>query len=132
VHIGSGIKRIRNLCREYGVAEPRIEVSEYWFTVSFPRPNVESESELVSSIPQVTPHVRKLAERLHGEMNPEEIMDALELKDRMHFANSYLKPALDAGMAEMTIPDKQRSSKQRYRLTELGRELLKQKGKEQS
>ena len=34
-HIGSGIKRIRNLCREYGVAEPRIEVAEHWFTVSF-------------------------------------------------------------------------------------------------
>jgi ATP-dependent DNA helicase RecG len=42
-HIGSGIKRIRNLCREYGVAEPRIEVSEHWFTVIFPRPEVEAE-----------------------------------------------------------------------------------------
>lgn len=37
-HIGSGIKRIRNLCREYGVFEPQIEVSEHWFTVIFPRP----------------------------------------------------------------------------------------------
>lgn len=36
-HIGSGIKRIRNLCREYGVAEPRLEVSEHWFTVIFQR-----------------------------------------------------------------------------------------------
>jgi len=26
-HIESGIKRIRNLCREYGVAEPEIDVS---------------------------------------------------------------------------------------------------------
>jgi len=29
-HIGSGIRRIRNLCREYGVAEPQIEVAEHW------------------------------------------------------------------------------------------------------
>ncbi len=37
-HIGSGIKRIRNLCREYDVDEPGIEVAEHWFTMRFPRP----------------------------------------------------------------------------------------------
>jgi len=37
-HIGSGIKRIRSLCREYNVPNPRLEVSDHWFTVSFPRP----------------------------------------------------------------------------------------------
>jgi len=47
-------------------------------------------------------------------------MHALGLKDRMHFTNDYLRPALDAGLVEMTIPDKPRSSKQRYRLTGLG------------
>jgi len=31
-----------------------------------------------------------------------------------------------------SVPDKLRSSKQRYRLTELGQELLKRQGKEQS
>jgi hypothetical protein len=35
--IGSGVQRIRDLCRDYGVAEPRFEVSENWLTVSFPR-----------------------------------------------------------------------------------------------
>jgi hypothetical protein len=29
----------------------------------------------------------------------------------------YLRPALDAGLIEMTQPDKPRSSKQKYRLT---------------
>ena len=37
-NIGSGIKRIRDLCREHGVAEPIIDVSEHWVTVTFPRP----------------------------------------------------------------------------------------------
>ena len=37
-NIGSGIKRIRDLCREHGVAEPMIDVSEHWVTVTFPRP----------------------------------------------------------------------------------------------
>ena len=35
-----------------------------------------------------------------------------------------LNPLLDAGLAEMTIPNKPRSSKQRYRLTDMGRQVL--------
>ena len=37
-NIGSGIKRIRELCRGHGVAEPTIDVSEHRVTVTFPRP----------------------------------------------------------------------------------------------
>lgn len=36
--IGSGIRRIRQECRDYGVAEPLIEVSEHWVTTTFARP----------------------------------------------------------------------------------------------
>ena len=36
-NIGSGIRRIRDLCREHGVQEPRIDVSEHWVTVTFQR-----------------------------------------------------------------------------------------------
>ena len=46
------------------------------------------------------------------------------LRDREHFMNSVLKPLLDSGLLEMTIPDKPRSSKQKYRLTNKGRALL--------
>jgi ATP-dependent DNA helicase RecG len=42
------------------------------------------------------------------------------LKDRMHFANECLQPAVDAGLIEMTIPDKPQSSKQNYRITAAG------------
>jgi ATP-dependent DNA helicase RecG len=46
------------------------------------------------------------------------------LRDREHFMDSVLKPLLDNGLLEMTIPDKPRSSKQKYRLTEKGRKLI--------
>ena len=36
--IGSGIRRIRQLCRDYEVAEPLIDVSENWVTTTFARP----------------------------------------------------------------------------------------------
>ena len=38
---GSGIRRIRDLCREHGVAEPLIEVSDSWVTTTFHRPTSE-------------------------------------------------------------------------------------------
>ncbi|MFA4985452.1 MAG: hypothetical protein WC712_02600, partial [Candidatus Brocadiia bacterium] len=38
--------------------------------------------------------------------------------------DNYLHPALQAGFVEMTIPDKPRSSKQKYRLTDAGRRKL--------
>ncbi len=36
-NIGSGIKRLRDLCREHGVTEPTFDLSEHWVTVTFPR-----------------------------------------------------------------------------------------------
>ena len=39
--IGSGIRRIRDLCREQGLGEPVIEVSASWVTTSFHRPTSE-------------------------------------------------------------------------------------------
>ena len=35
--VGSGIRRIRDLCRAHGVAAPVIDVAEHWVTVTFPR-----------------------------------------------------------------------------------------------
>ena len=49
-----------------------------------------------------------------------ELMDLVGLKDRKHFTDAYLQPALESGLLEMTIADKPQSSKQRYRLTALG------------
>lgn len=52
--------------------------------------------------------------------------------NRTRFRKAILQPLIDADLMELTIPDKPRSSKQRYRMTELGQELLKRQGKEQS
>ena len=59
-----------------------------------------------------------------GDMKRKEIQSTLNLKHEDHFREAYLIPALEAGYIEMTIPDKPRSSKQRYRITALGEKVL--------
>jgi hypothetical protein len=59
-----------------------------------------------------------------GEMTRQAIQDALELANREHFRKTYLAPALEQGVIEMTVPNKPTSRSQRYRLTDLGKQWL--------
>ena len=61
---------------------------------------------------------------LDGEANREQLQRALKLSDRKSFRSRYLLPALELGLIEMTLPDKPTSSLQKYRLTALGKKLL--------
>ena len=55
-----------------------------------------------------------------------DLMGITGRSDRTKFRHQVLNPLLEAGLIEMTIPDKPRSSKQRYRLTERGRRILRE------
>ena len=46
------------------------------------------------------------------------------MKNRRHFSKRYLQPALGSALIEMTIPDKPRGSKQKYRLADKGEKWL--------
>ncbi|EIK44260.1 filamentation induced by cAMP protein Fic [Cellvibrio sp. BR] len=71
--------------------------------------------------PQVTPQVKELLSALKGEMSRDDLQTALGLQDRKSFSGRYLKPALNAGLIEMTIPEKPNSRLQKYRLTGISR-----------
>lgn len=88
-------------------------------------PNVAPQvpDKCPASTQQVTPQVENLIRCLDGECTRAEILQRLELRDRSNLTKEYLHPAIAEGLVEMTIPDKPRSSKQRYRLTSSGREL---------
>ena len=73
--------------------------------------------------PDATPYVRLLP-LLVGEMTRQQLREAIGLRDDEHFRRTYLIPALEAGLIEMTIPEKPRSSRQKYRLTAKGRQVL--------
>ena len=74
--------------------------------------------------PQVTPQVGELLANIQGEMSRESLQDALGLSDRKSFRQRYLKPALDEGLIEMTVPHKPNSRLQKYRLTDKGRQVV--------
>lgn len=73
--------------------------------------------------PEVTPQVVRLLAVLDKPMGREALMQALGLKDAKHFRQHYLKPAMAAGLVEMTQPDRPRSPTQQYRVTPAGRRL---------
>ena len=61
---------------------------------------------------------------MRAEMSREVLQSALGLRDRKSFRERYLRPALDGGLIEMTLPDKPSSRLQKYRLSEKGRQFL--------
>lgn len=54
------------------------------------------------------------------------LMEAAGQTNRTRFRNGMVKPLIDAGLVGPTIPDKPRSSKQKYRLTDKGKKWLKE------
>jgi len=52
--------------------------------------------------PQVTPQVNRLLRVLTGPLSRDALQQALELRDRKSFRQTYLAPALAAGLVEMT------------------------------
>ena len=120
----TGIPIILKEMRANGAAAPLFETDDdrLAFVIRLPRHPLAIDK--ASSTAQVTEEVERLLCALNGEMSRRELINALGMTHREHFRNAYLKPALDAGVIEMTLPDKPRSSKQRYRLTAHGQRWL--------
>lgn len=127
---GTGILRIREEAREEGCPDPAFEANGF-VTVTFrPNPVVRAGTGAGDAIAEgtwtdhVTDHVRKLVATLTGEMDRAQLQAALQLTHRAYFRSAYLRPALETGLIEMTVPDKPNSPGQRYRVTRKGREFL--------
>ncbi|NDV17526.1 hypothetical protein GO009_16025 [Muricauda sp. TY007] len=64
---------------------------------------------------KVTEQVKNLIAVFQNEHSRNDLMDLLGLTHREHFRTEYLQRAIDLGLVEPTIPDKPKSSKQKYR-----------------
>ena len=73
------------------------------------------------SDPVSDPVVQLLRALLGGPRSTSALLADLSLKHRHSFRTRYLRPALEGGWIEPTLPDKLNSRLQRYRLTAAGR-----------
>ncbi len=151
----TGVPKIFRAMRQNGSPEPIFESDEdrTWFRVRLPahertlfaatehdaihdtiqdkslknkEKSQDTQHDTQHDTQQDIDHVEQLVAVLTGEMSRASIQAGLELKDRPHFIESYLKPALKAGLIEMTLPDKPTCRHQRYRLTAAGKALAEQ------
>lgn len=102
----------------------------YWRTAVFVSETCGMTSHTLQVTLQVTPQVAALLDIMDGEMDRGALQAGLGVKDRIYFRKAYLIPAMESGLIEMTIPDKPRSSKQKYRLTYKAQHLLAEKTSE--
>lgn len=129
--LGTGTKDIVEKYRQLKLKPPQFEVNN-GFTLILPRPAPEVTPEVTpqdaledahEDTHEVTPEVGKLLVAIKGTMTRIEIQGTLNLSDESNFRKVYLTPALDAGLIEMTLPEKPTSRNQRYRLTAKGKAL---------
>ena len=85
--------------------------------------NARAKQDIGPDALKVDDCVQRLVHELPCEMSRAELQAALKLHDRQNFLTTYLKPALNAGLVEMTMPDKPTSRNQRYRRTPEGEAL---------
>ena len=72
---------------------------------------------------QVSDQVAQLLRALRsGPKTAAELMAAMGLSHRPTFRKNYIRPALAAGLVEMTRPESPTVKNQKYRLTTRGRE----------
>jgi ATP-dependent DNA helicase RecG len=136
---GRGTNRVINLCRKHGTALPSFEERSGFLIVTFKAPMVaggaartsEGETAQVTTqvTIQVTTQVAAVLDAARQTLSAGALQRAAGLKNRVHFLHSYLRPLLDKGWLERTIPDKPRSRMQRYRLTPAGEAALRRASK---
>ena len=121
---GRGSVLMIRQCRENGLPDPVWQSDrDLGVTVTF-RAGEVTEEVAGEVTEEVAGEVVRLLQAMEGEMKRSEIQERLGLKHEEHFRKSYLLPALELGVIEMTIPDKPTSRLQKYRLTKKGWRLM--------
>lgn len=105
----SGIPTIRKVMTEYGLPEPVFEDKRGSFIVTFYK-EIESTA-VIADIKQVK---KDLVTFCETPKSREEICEYLGLKSKSYVMKEYVQPLLDLELLKMTIPNKPKSSNQRY------------------
>jgi ATP-dependent DNA helicase RecG len=128
---GTGIPKMLREIKKNESPEPTFHTDSdrTFFVVEFPVHPVFAEAleqkEVREVTTEVTTEVKRLLNVITGDHARKELQEMLRLRNAEHFRKAYLLPAIDAGLVEMTLPDKPKSRLQKYRLTKNGQALQK-------
>ena len=119
---GRGIKLMVDECRRVGIPEPEFHCDGgfVWVTFHYTRYLAGQDH------PSTTQVVSLIAAIGNGIYSVSEMMEKLQLNNRRYFTKEYLKIAIMEGLVEPLYPDSPKHPRQKYRLTDKGKNMLKQ------
>ena len=113
---GTGTGDIVEKCLAYGLAKPEYQQDEDFRVVLY-RPKT-------ATIDQVSDQVTKILNLCKSAATLAQIGEVLMMHSRVYIKRKYVNPLIESALLEMTIPDRPTSSRQKYRITAKGLELL--------
>lgn len=123
---GRGTNRVIEACRAYGIADPTFTEASGAVTVTFKAEvlaGAQIGDQVGTKLGLSPDQVQVLVLATEPRTLPD-LMAPSGRTNRTKFRDQVVAPLLDAGLLEMTIPDKPRSSKQQYRITRAGRGVV--------
>jgi len=123
---GNGLKLIADELKDYPNIGLRWKEVGLSFQVQFVKLNYVEEQEWEQvGIKSGLSWEQVLLVLSHYEIaqDTKSLMQKMGLSNRTKFKNKYINPLIDEELLEMTIPDKPNSSLQKYRITNLGKQL---------
>lgn len=125
---GRGISLMIEECQKANLPEPEFKLSNGFVILVFRY----GENNRISATQAPHKHhistiqVQSLLNVMeYNTYSVKEMMELLALKNRSYFSKEYLKAAIEMEVLEPIFPNQPKSPKQKYRLTEKGKTLLK-------
>ena len=123
--MGTGTLDMIRRCLDAGLPEPEFAVSDgFVITIRRKAPVTPDLTLQVGTKLALSRHQVDILHKCLTDAPLQSLMKITGRSDRTKFRNQVLTPLMKDGLIEMTIPDKLRSSKQKYRLTQKGKQTL--------
>ena len=130
---GTGYTRIRSEIASYPTMKFEFEEkpSAWLVTISYEEQKTDGNSELATNLSQLVTDLSVQVKTLIINLNKRNL-SLLELqlvtkyapKSRSYFKKHYIDPSVESGLVGMQYPENQNHPKQKYYLTEKGKEVL--------
>ena len=134
----TGVPKIIYAMKKNGSPEASFETDDErsYFLIRLPIHQEAKQTDLDTDLDTPLDRANPIGRLLHlltqEAQSISQLMQQLHIQHKPHFRKSYLSPALEQGLIEMTLPEKPTSRHQQYRLTPKGLAYLTQQNKDKS